>query len=224
MAITSWRLVPATARVIVHLRFHLMGQTASARTPLLAMTRSGARTMSANVADCRSGSRTRVTAAQTSAPRKRGPSPAGLSQGRRHALPPGTALRPARRKQGLSPVTMELATGWGGKPAGGKIPYRLPELAKAPGREVFICEGEKRADAVAKLGYLATTASEGAGKWTPELNEWFKDRDVYVLPDNDEPGRHHAEQVASNLKDASPVRSVSCTWRDWRSTRTLPIG
>ena len=83
-----------------------------------------------------------------------------------------------------------------GKPPGGKIPYRLPELAKAPGREVFICEGEKCADAVAKLGYLATTASEGAGKWTPELNKWFKDRDVYLLPDNDGPGKHHAEQVA----------------------------
>ena len=90
-----------------------------------------------------------------------------------------------------------------------KSPIGLPELAKAPGREVFICEGEKCADAVAKLGYLATTASEGAGKWTSELNESFKDRDVYVLPDNDEPGKHHAEQVASNLTSvARAVRIV----------------
>ena len=49
----------------------------------------------------------------------------------------------------------------------------------------------------------------GGGKWTSELNEWFKDRDVYVLPDNDEPGKHHAEQVASNLTSvARAVRIV----------------
>jgi hypothetical protein len=86
-----------------------------------------------------------------------------------------------------------------GKPKGAKIPYRLPELVKAPGQPVFICEGEKCADAVAKLGWLATTSSEGAGKWTPDLNEWFADRVVYILPDNDAPGLRHADLVASNL-------------------------
>jgi RecA-family ATPase len=90
--------------------------------------------------------------------------------------------------------------GWEpGKPAGPKIPYRLPELVAAPGQPVFICEGEKCADAVAKLGWLATTASEGAGKWTPDLNKWFVDRAAHILPDNDEPGFRQANLVASNL-------------------------
>jgi hypothetical protein len=80
-----------------------------------------------------------------------------------------------------------------GKPAGAKIPYRLPQLANAPGQPVFICEGEKCADAVAALGWLATTASEGAGKWTPDLNKWFADRAVYILPDNDAPGLRHTQ-------------------------------
>jgi hypothetical protein len=99
--------------------------------------------------------------------------------------------------------------GWkNGKPAGPKIPYRLPELVAAPGQPVFICEGEKCADAVAELGWLATSASEGAGKWKPELNKWFTDRVVYILPDNDEPGRKHAEMVASNLHGVARVVRV----------------
>jgi hypothetical protein len=38
---------------------------------------------------------------------------------------------------------------------------------------------------------------------------WFKDRIVYILPDNDEPGRRHAAQVADNLHGiAREVRIV----------------
>lgn len=86
------------------------------------------------------------------------------------------------------------------KPAGPKIPYRLPELIDSDRSEpVYICEGEKCADAVAGLGLTATSASEGAGKWTPDLNEWFRDRIAYIVPDNDAPGRNHARLVAQNL-------------------------
>jgi AAA domain/CHC2 zinc finger len=87
-----------------------------------------------------------------------------------------------------------------GAPKGPKIPYRLPELLDSDRTEpVYICEGEKCADAVAGLGLTATSASEGAGKWTADLSEWFRDRIVYILPDNDEPGAKHADQVARNL-------------------------
>jgi hypothetical protein len=87
-----------------------------------------------------------------------------------------------------------------GKPTGPKIPYRLPELLDSDRTEpVYICEGEKCADAVAGLGLTATSASEGAGKWTPDLNELFRDRIAYILPDNDGPGAKHAEQVARSL-------------------------
>jgi hypothetical protein len=63
-----------------------------------------------------------------------------------------------------------------GKPTGPKIPYRLPELVKAD--EVFITEGEKCADRLAAPGLAATSASEGAGKWTPDLNPWFAGKAV----------------------------------------------
>ena len=40
---------------------------------------------------------------------------------------------------------------------------------------------------------ISEGADNGNGKkWTPDLNRYFKDRDVYILPDNDAPGRQHA--------------------------------
>jgi hypothetical protein len=94
-----------------------------------------------------------------------------------------------------------------GKPAGEKIPYRLPELLAAD--KVYIVEGEKDADRLAKCGLVATTCSEGAGKWWPELNKHFKSKHVVMLPDNDAPGKAHAEQVATNLHGvAASVRIV----------------
>jgi DNA polymerase len=93
--------------------------------------------------------------------------------------------------------------GWvSGKPDGPPIPYRLPELmAAASTTEVFICEGEKDAANVAALGLVATTAPEGAGKWVSALNKWFGGRRiVYILADNDDHGRRHAQQVADALQ------------------------
>jgi len=87
-----------------------------------------------------------------------------------------------------------------GKPEGPKIPYRLPELLDSDRTEpVFIAEGEKCVDRLRKESLQATCASEGAGKWTSDLNEHFRGRIVWVLPDNDEPGRKHATDVAKNL-------------------------
>nr|MDQ3820087.1 AAA family ATPase [Acidobacteriota bacterium] len=64
---------------------------------------------------------------------------------------------------------------------------------------VFIVEGEKDCDYLASLGLLATTNAGGAGKWRNEYNEALRDRHVIILPDNDDPGRKHAQTVASSL-------------------------
>ena len=79
------------------------------------------------------------------------------------------------------------------------LPYRLPELLAAPDKSVFISEGEKDADRLANEGLVATCNHGGAGKWRNGLNRWFDDRNVVILPDNDEPGRTHAEDVARKL-------------------------
>ncbi len=81
-----------------------------------------------------------------------------------------------------------------------RLPYRLPELLNAPSWEtVYIPEGEKCVEALRGLGQVATCNSEGAGKWRSELSHWLEGRYVVILPDNDDVGRKHAEQVAQNL-------------------------
>jgi Protein of unknown function (DUF3631) len=82
-----------------------------------------------------------------------------------------------------------------------KIPYRLPQLIAAPlTTTIYVVEGEKDADNLAKLGFTVTTASEGASaKWAPELTAYFKGRHVVVLPDADKVGRAHAEKAAKAL-------------------------
>jgi 5S rRNA maturation endonuclease (ribonuclease M5) len=92
--------------------------------------------------------------------------------------------------------------GWDWKVSGVRIvPYRLPEiLAADPAKLVFICEGEKDCDNLAKLGIVATTNAGGAGKWKPEHSAFLAGRNVVILPDNDEPGRKHAIKVRETLE------------------------
>jgi hypothetical protein len=104
-----------------------------------------------------------------------------------------------------------------GAPKGPKIPYRLPELIKAPLDElIIIAAGEKDADTAAGLGFVATTNSEGErkGAWAPELNAWFAGRKrVAIMEDNDSTGRAHVMEVANALRGIVPdIRIV--TFRD----------
>lgn len=101
-------------------------------------------------------------------------------------------------------------TDWqNGAPKGPKIPYRLAELLEAEHDMVLIVEGEKDADRLASLGLMATTNAGGAGKWTAELCEHFRGRDIYIIPDNDEAGEKHAALVADLLGSvAREVRIV----------------
>jgi hypothetical protein len=79
-----------------------------------------------------------------------------------------------------------------------RVLYRLPELLAAdPARRVYVVEGEKDADNLAALGFVTTTNPGGAGKWNASYSEVLCGRSVVILPDNDEAGRTHAEQVAS---------------------------
>jgi hypothetical protein len=81
------------------------------------------------------------------------------------------------------------------------VPYKLPELrqATAAGRVVYITEGEKAADALSSLGVVATTSHAGAGGWNDELNQYFKDANVVIVPDNDLVGWHYAQKVTEAL-------------------------
>ena len=89
----------------------------------------------------------------------------------------------------------------------GEVPrvlYRLPEVAAAvaQGKPVWVVEGEKDADTLVELGFEATTMPNGAGTWLDIHTETLAGAEVFIIADNDEVGRKHANQVVKELKDA----------------------
>jgi putative DNA primase/helicase len=92
--------------------------------------------------------------------------------------------------------------GWAYKLNGVRqVLYHLPELLTTDFLQpVFIVEGEKDADRLTALGFVATTNACGAGKWRADYNECLRGRRVVIIPDNDEPGERHAKQVEQSLR------------------------
>lgn len=84
-----------------------------------------------------------------------------------------------------------------------RVLYRLPDvIAAAPDVPIYLVEGEKDADELARLGFVATTSAMGAkAPWKPEYGyaESLAGRDVVIVPDNDDVGRGHANKVAAAL-------------------------
>ncbi|MDQ3816074.1 MAG: AAA family ATPase [Acidobacteriota bacterium] len=81
-----------------------------------------------------------------------------------------------------------------------RILYRLPELVTAQqGQPILIVEGEKDADRLAELGFVATTNVGGALKWRNEYSESLCGLPAIIIPDNDDAGYKHAEKVARSL-------------------------
>lgn len=77
--------------------------------------------------------------------------------------------------------------------------YRLPELLSA--KEVFIVEGEHKADLLHSWGLTATCLDSGANSpWKNEYLQYFEGKEsIVILPDNDKPGREYALRIASVL-------------------------
>ncbi|ACZ62397.1 hypothetical protein SDC9_07184 [bioreactor metagenome] len=87
--------------------------------------------------------------------------------------------------------------------------YRLPELLATPQDHViFIAEGEKGANSLVEHGLNATCSPMGAGKWREEYNSAFTNRSLVILPDNDEPGENHAQQVFDSLSKVTPTIQI----------------
>ena len=81
------------------------------------------------------------------------------------------------------------------------VPYNLPALldAKTAGRNVFLVEGEKAADAIKSIGMIATTAHTGAGSWPAAITEYFAGAQVIIVPDNDVAGWGYAYKAAEAI-------------------------
>jgi putative DNA primase/helicase len=86
--------------------------------------------------------------------------------------------------------------------------YNLPALMdlKRKDETIFIVEGEKDADTLNSLGMLTTTSPMGSGTWPDHFNVWLHDRDVIIIPDQDEAGQEHQEKLTKSLTPS--VRSL----------------
>jgi replicative DNA helicase len=86
--------------------------------------------------------------------------------------------------------------------------YHTPEVLKA--KEVWLVEGEKDADNLTALGFVATCNVGGAGKWLDAYTETLAGRDVTICGDNDAPGQEHVEKVFESICGAAKtVRIVN---------------
>jgi len=98
--------------------------------------------------------------------------------------------------------------------------YRLPELAAAdPKQPVFVVEGEKDADQLRELGFVATCPPTGGSAWEPIWSAEMTGRRVVVVPDHSEGGYQHGELVAGSCL-RSGAASVRCI--DWSKNTTDP--
>lgn len=75
--------------------------------------------------------------------------------------------------------------------------YNLPLLSSA--KEVIVVEGERDCESMMRAGFITTTNPMGAGKWRDEYNQHLKDKNVVLIPDNDDPGRRHMIQIGQLL-------------------------
>ena len=86
--------------------------------------------------------------------------------------------------------------------------YRLPELLANPGADVLVVEGEKDVDRLRQIGFVATTNPGGAGNWRADYGEVLRGRRVLILPDNDPPGRAHADAIRRALAGVAAAVAI----------------
>lgn len=81
--------------------------------------------------------------------------------------------------------------------------YHLPEVVEgvAQGEEVYVCEGEKDADAVRAQGYIATTPPQN-GAWPEGMADPLAGARVWVCWDRDPAGHKRAHYALRALKAA----------------------
>jgi len=100
--------------------------------------------------------------------------------------------------------------------------WHLPELLALPsGAWIYVCEGEKAAEAARAIGVVATTSAGGSKAaahtdWSP-----VREKVVVVLPDNDEPGEAYADEVVELCQKAGA--EMVCVLRLWEHWPAQPL-
>lgn len=86
----------------------------------------------------------------------------------------------------------------------GKPLYHLHLIANNPDKTVFLVEGEKCADALTKLGLIATT-SGGATSAKDANWQILVGREVIIWPDNDQAGLQYAIDATTKLTSVNAI-------------------
>lgn len=89
-------------------------------------------------------------------------------------------------------------------------------------RLLFVVEGEKDCEALWDNSVPAVCNPMGAGKWRDEFSPLLSGFDIVILPDNDEPGIKHADQVAASLAAAAVANSIKIV-NLWELLPELPV-
>jgi hypothetical protein len=88
--------------------------------------------------------------------------------------------------------------GWIWKKHPQQVLYHLREVLESP--IIFLVEGEKDVETLREWGFVATTNAGGAkAPWLPQFTETLRNREVILIPDNDQPGRARVLRIARAL-------------------------
>jgi len=86
-----------------------------------------------------------------------------------------------------------------------RVIYNLDKINNSGDKPIILLEGEKDCDNLMTRfeGVLATTSDIGAGKgfkkWRPEYYDFFQDRNIIIIPDNDKISRVFYRDIGNNL-------------------------
>ncbi len=111
--------------------------------------------------------------------------------------------------QPLTYGVLNGVTGWHRKAITDHRPlYHLDQLAARPDAKVLVCEGEKSADAAAKLfpDYVCTTWQGGSGTVAKADRSPLATRSAIIWPDNDGAGRKAGAEIHHRLPHAHVLR------------------
>ena len=85
-----------------------------------------------------------------------------------------------------------------------RLLYRLPQILAEPGIPVVLCEGERDADTLAEAcRLLATTVAHGS--WADVDLSVLKNREVFVMIDNDAAGKKRGQAAAEAAQKAGGI-------------------
>lgn len=85
---------------------------------------------------------------------------------------------------------------------GNPVLYRLNEII--PAQEIYILEGEGKADLLHSWGLTATCLDSGSNsKWRDEYTEVFLGKDIIIVPDKDNPGTTYGRNIITNIKSVA---------------------